>query len=79
MTLVIDSRGGCRCIYGEQINLKVLGEPKITRASFVEPDGQGRWWADCSPLVGPKLGPFDTRSEALAAEVAWITTDVLHG
>jgi hypothetical protein len=78
MTLVIDSRGACRCIYGEEIDLKVLGKPTITRASSVEPDEQGRWWTDCSPLGGPKLGPFDTRSEGLAAEVAWISAHVPH-
>jgi hypothetical protein len=78
MTLVIGPRGRCRCIYGEEIDLNVLGELKIIRASFVEPDEQGRWWADCSPLGGPKLGPFDTRSEGLASEEAWISTNVLH-
>ena len=30
------------------------------------------WWADMMPMNGPVLGPFDTRSDALAAEVAWI-------
>ena len=30
------------------------------------------WWANMMPMNGPVLGPFDTRSAALAAEVAWI-------
>jgi hypothetical protein len=30
------------------------------------------WWADMLPMNGPVLGPFDTRSKALEAEVAWI-------
>ena len=30
------------------------------------------WWADMLPMNGPVLGPFVTRSDALAAEVAWI-------
>jgi hypothetical protein len=30
------------------------------------------WWADMLPMNGPVLGPFDTRSEALAAEIVWI-------
>jgi hypothetical protein len=34
--------------------------------------GKACWWADMMPMNGPVLGPFDTRSDALAAEVAWI-------
>ncbi len=30
------------------------------------------WWADLLPSNGPVLGPFDTRTEALDAEVAWL-------
>ena len=30
------------------------------------------WWADMLPMNGPVLGPFDTRSQALVAEVAWL-------
>ncbi len=34
---------------------------------------QNRWWADLTPLPdGPVLGPFDTRDEALAAEIQWL-------
>ena len=43
-------------------------DPSITRASHVEPDAEGRWLADLTPVAGPVLGPFDLRSEALAAE-----------
>lgn len=32
----------------------------------------GKWWADCTPLDGPVLGPFDTRSQALQAENDWL-------
>jgi len=38
----------------------------------VDPDERGEWWADLSPIRGPKLGPFRKKSEALRAEVAWI-------
>ena len=31
---------------------------RIRRASHVEPDEAGRWWADLSPVGGPRLGPF---------------------
>jgi hypothetical protein len=32
------------------------------------------WWADMHPSTGtgPVLGPFETRDEALAAEVVWL-------
>ncbi len=64
--------GVVRCIYGEAIDLNALGSPAIARASHVEPDEEGRWWADMSPVGGPLLGPFERRSEALAAEVGWL-------
>jgi hypothetical protein len=44
----------------------------ITRASRVEPDDQGRWLADLSPVRGQVIGPFEKQSEALAAELAWL-------
>ncbi len=72
MELIIDPQGQASCIYGETINLAELGQLRIQRASHVEPDDQGRWLADLSPMYGPMLGPFDRRSEALAAEVAWL-------
>ena len=72
MNLVIGRDGSVRGIYGEEIALDALGPPRITRASHVEPDRLGRWMADLSPVGGPVLGPFDRRSEALAAEVEWL-------
>ena len=70
MQLVITPRGAVRCIYSEAIDLTALGSPAISRASHVEPDQQGCWWADLSPVDGPTLGPFQNRSEALAAALA---------
>jgi hypothetical protein len=72
MQLVIGKDGRVRGIYGEEIDLAVFGTAKIDRASHVEPDAQGRWMADLSPVGGPTLGPFDRRSEALEAEVSWL-------
>ena len=72
MELHIDPRGGVRCLYTETIPLQDLGVLKITRASHVEPDNAGRWWAELSPMGGPKLGPFAFRSEALDAERRWL-------
>jgi len=74
MQLVIEPGGAVRCIYGEEINLATLGSPTISRASHVEPDQQGRWWADMGLVGGEILGPFDHRSEALAAEHKWLET-----
>lgn len=72
MELVIDPTGQVRCLYHETIDMSCLGRLQITRASHVEPDENGNWWADLSPVNGPKLGPFRQRSEALEAEVAWL-------
>ena len=72
MQLVIQPGGAVRCVYGEEIDLHALGNPSVSRASHVEPDQQGRWSADMAPVAGPRLGPFDRRSDALAAESAWL-------
>ena len=72
MQLVIGQDGLVRGIYGEEINLAALGQARISRASHVEPDGEGRWLADLSPVGGPVLGPFVRRSDALEAEVYWL-------
>jgi hypothetical protein len=51
-----------------------LGDPdmKIRRASDVEPTEDARWTADMARVDGPVLGPFITRTEALAREVEWL-------
>ena len=72
MTLTIDAEGTVRALYSEVIDLSALGPVAIRRASHVEPDDLGRWWAHLSPVHGPTLGPFDRRSDALAAEAAWL-------
>jgi hypothetical protein len=73
MELVVGVDGGVKCIYDEALDLREIGKLQITRASHVEPDAEGFWWADMRPVVGPVMGPFGTRSEALAAERAWLT------
>jgi hypothetical protein len=72
MRLRIDPHGQVVCVYGEAIDLAALGPLTICRASHVEPDGEGRWWADLGPAGGPRLGPYPLRSEALQAETAWL-------
>lgn len=59
-------------IYDELLDLRGLGQVSIRRASMVEPDEEGRWWADMGLSGGPVLGPFSLRSQALAAEVEWL-------
>ncbi len=72
MKLVVDTKGSIRCVYGETIDLSALGRLSIQRGSHVEPDEEGHWMADLSPVGGPLLGPFATRGEAIGAEIAWL-------
>ena len=72
MHLLIDRHGIVRSVYAEAIDLARLGDLSIARASHVEPDASGDWWADLAPVGGPRLGPFGRRSEALAAESHWL-------
>ena len=78
MQLVIEPGGVVRCIYSETIDLVALGSPTISRASHVEPDRHGGWWADMGPVNGPVLGPFNHRSDALAAEELWLQQNGLR-
>jgi hypothetical protein len=77
MRLVIDHTGVVRCLYAETINLAALGAVSIRRASHVEPDKDGKWYADLSLSSGPILGPFRLRSEALEAEREWLEARLL--
>ena len=70
--LVVGCDGGVRCIYDEALDLREIGKLQITRASHVEPDAEGYWWADLGPSGGPVLGPFKSRAEALEAERGWL-------
>ena len=72
MELVVDAGGDVRCIYDEALDLRELGKLQITRASHVEPDADGFWWADMGLSVGPVLEPFKSRTEALGAERGWL-------
>ena len=77
MELVVGVDGMARCIYDEALDLREIGKFQITRASHVEPDRDGYWWADLGPVDGPVLGPFAERSVALSAERAWVTEQFL--
>lgn len=78
MQLVITPAGVVRCVYGELVDLVALGALAIRRASHVEPDDAGCWMADLSPVGGPKLGPFSSRSQALVAEALWLEANWLN-
>ena len=73
MELVVDAGGDVRCVYGEELDLREIGKLQITRASHVEPDRDGFWWADMGPVDGPVLGPYQSRTEALEVERGWLT------
>ena len=77
MQILIEPTGNCRCVYSETIDIQQLGAADIQRGSRVEPTADGKWTADLSPVNGPVLGPFQTRSQALAAEVAWLLANWL--
>lgn len=36
------------------------------------PQYKTKWWADLLPVDGPVLGPYNTNTEALQAEVDWL-------
>lgn len=75
MRFLFKPDGAIRSIHSDEAAefLKALSPSsyRCKRASHVEPHGE-KWTADMSPSNGPVLGPFDTRAEALEAEVAWL-------
>jgi hypothetical protein len=78
MEIVIHSDGVVNCVYGEAIQLGQLGQAKIRRASHVEPNEDGQWVADLSPVQGPQLGPYQNRTSALKAETGWLRNNWLE-
>lgn len=73
MTIQICPEGDLIAIYCDPMKIMIdLGRTVIKRASHVEPNNAGLWTADMAPVGGPVLGPYETREEALLAEVAWI-------
>lgn len=77
MEIVISQTGAARAIYDETIDLAAVGSVSIRRASHVEPDQAGHWWADLAPVGGPRLGPFEQRSNALVVEQKWLEANWL--
>ncbi len=78
MILSIAPDGTIKALYTEAIDLRSFGRCHAQRASHVEPTvDDDTWNVNLSPVSGPLLGPFHKRSEALAAEAAWIERNVL--
>jgi hypothetical protein len=72
MILMVSPNGDIRGIYTDDFPWRELGKTLVQRASHVEPDHLGLWYADLSLRNGPRIGPFAKRAEAIAAEVAWL-------
>jgi hypothetical protein len=72
-TVSIKVDGTIRFIYDDELEaLKHAGPSNTRRAIFVEPDSNGLWVADLSPINGPVFGPFRLRKTALDAERDYI-------
>lgn len=77
-TYVIARDGRLTSVYDEALTDSLYSEGAVTirRASRVEPTEAGAWTADLSPVNGPLIGTFTRRSEALAAELAWLNENL---
>ncbi len=74
----VDTTGALQFIWSDKLRpLFDAGAGTIARASHVEPNLDGDWCADLSPVGGPTLGPFKERQLALDAEVAWLNENYL--
>lgn len=49
---------------------------RIRRASRVEVGDDNRFYGDLAPVGGPRLGPYPTYGEAVAAERAWLESNL---
>lgn len=79
MQFRIAPNGRIKMIYSDQfLSLLNEGVASVSRASHVEPCHTGGWTANLAPVCGPILGPFTLRSEALAAEIKWLTENIIE-
>lgn len=74
--IFIQPDGTLRFIYSDEIAeaTRDLGKHHTQRASHVEPDTDGNWTVDMSPIAGRpmNLGAHAKRSDAINAEVNWL-------
>jgi len=80
MKIKINTDGTACLLYMEDIPIEELGKvDSIKRLFHVEPTQDNRWTATVG-MDTPEcvvLGPFEKRSDALAAEVEWIEENIL--
>ena len=75
MKITVEVDGRIKFIYDDSVAevMQEVGPLEVKRASHVEFDNSnGFWWADMSPVGGPKMGPFIGRNTALAMEREWL-------
>jgi hypothetical protein len=53
------------------------GESLTVRATLCEPQSNGRWAIDLGPSGGPIVFGFESKRDALFAEVQWLEQNVL--
>jgi hypothetical protein len=66
MIIVVEG-GIVKYLYNENFE-PIEGKTTITRASHVEPEENGKWSVDLSPINGEVVKGFDKRSDALKYE-----------
>lgn len=72
----ITAEGHLTFVWDDDLATVFDGKLSIKRASHVEPDDRGEWWADLSPVGGPKLGPYILRGTALHDERMWLNNNL---
>jgi hypothetical protein len=58
--------------------LQKLGVKSIERRGVIDPhisNGSIKYYADLSISGGPKLGPFDTKNEAVQSEIDYLLSE----
>ena len=70
--------GEIRFIHDDELKpILEEGTAHVQRASHVEPSSDGKTWtADMRPVGGGILGPFQTKQEALDAEVKYLNENL---
>lgn len=79
MCFLIKDDGDVDCLYTDKINLKEIGKLDVSRASTVEWDNDIQGWVVDILIDGHKIGPFDSREDALCAEVEYLNGKYLGG
>jgi hypothetical protein len=72
----IEPDGTVLAVYTDTIDLRTIGRIHAVRASVVEWDESGQAWTARILATGEGLGPFATRTEAVAAERAALATQL---